>query len=240
MEPITSQPTNQFGFGGDNKCEGHVNGLHMLSNVSEVKFKQQRPKCLELFGCWEYNNKYNVLGQSGETLLSAKEQSECIQRAFCANARAFSMPLMNPQTGEEVIRFERPLKLCSCCFPCCYPSQMQVLYVYEGSRYLGKAIQYPTCFLPHIEVWDEKDNKLYDVNGPCLVCCSDTEYPISDSGGNEVGAITWLWNGCAKQAFTDSDSFGVRFPSGANLQQRALTLGATMLLDFIYFEKQDN
>ena len=50
-----------------------------------------------VFGCWEYNNKYNVLGQSGETLLSAKEQSECIQRAFCANARAFSMPLMNPQ-----------------------------------------------------------------------------------------------------------------------------------------------
>ena len=50
--------------------------------------------------------------------------------------------------------------------------------MYEGSRYLGKTIQYPTCFLPHIEVWDEKDNKLYDVNGPCLVCCSDTEYPV--------------------------------------------------------------
>ena len=50
-----------------------------------------------VFGCWEYNNKYNVLDQNGETLLSAKEQSECIQRAFCANARAFSMPLMNPQ-----------------------------------------------------------------------------------------------------------------------------------------------
>ena len=57
---------------------------------------------------------------------------------------------------------------------------LQVLYVYEGSRYLGKAIQYPTCFLPHIEVWDEKDNKLYDVNGPCLVCCSDTEYPVKN------------------------------------------------------------
>ena len=53
---------------------------------------------------------------------------------------------------------------------------------------------------------------------------------ISNSGGVDVGAITWLWNGCAKQAFTDSDSFGVRFPAGANLQQRALVLGATMLL----------
>ena len=55
-------------------------------------------------------------------------------------------------------------------------------------------------------------------------------FKITNSGGHEVGAITWLWNGCAKQAFTDSDSFGVRFPTGATLQQRALVLGATMLL----------
>ena len=26
MEPITSQPTNEIGFGGENKTEGHVNG----------------------------------------------------------------------------------------------------------------------------------------------------------------------------------------------------------------------
>ena len=61
------------------------------------------------------------------------------------------------------------------------------------------------------------------------------EFQISNSGGVDVGAITWLWNGCAKQAFTDSDSFGVRFPTGANLQQRALVLGATMLLVSIFF-----
>jgi len=242
MDPITSQPTNNFGFQGEHKSsEGYVHGLQMLSNVSEVKFKQQRPKCLELFGCWEYNNRYNVLSENGDVLLSAKEESECWQRAFCANGRAFNMPLINPQSGETVIRFERPLKLCSCCFDCCYPTHMQVIYVYgEGDKYLGKAIQYPTCFLPHLEIWDNNEQKLFDVNGPCCVCCSDTEYPISNTGGVDVGAITWLWNGCAKQAFTDSDSFGVRFPAGSSLQTRALVLGATMLLDFIYFEKQDN
>ena len=61
------------------------------------------------------------------------------------------------------------------------------------------------------------------------------EFQISNSGGVDVGAITWIWNGCAKQAFTDSDSFGVRFPTGANLQQRALVLGATMLLVSIHY-----
>ena len=48
----------------------------------------------------------------------------------------------------------------------------------EGDKYLGKAIQYPTCFLPHLEIWDDKEQKLFDVNGPCCVCCSDTEYPV--------------------------------------------------------------
>ena len=65
--------------------------------------------------------------------------------------------------------------------------------MYEGSRYLGKAIQYPTCFLPHIEVWDEKDNKLYDVNGPCLVCCSDTEYPVKNISIKNISVrLVWI------------------------------------------------
>ena len=52
-----------------------------------------------VFGCWEYNNRYNVLDQNGTILLSAKEQSECYYRAFCNNIRPFSMPLINPQVS---------------------------------------------------------------------------------------------------------------------------------------------
>ena len=55
----------------------------------------------------------------------------------------------------------------------------QILHVYaEGDKYLGRTIQHPTWCLPHLEVWDDKENQLYDVNGPCCVCCSDTEYPV--------------------------------------------------------------
>ena len=53
---------------------------------------------------------------------------------------------------------------------------------------------------------------------------------VSNASGVEVGAVTWLWNGCAKQAFTDSDSFRVSFPADANVAHRALLLAATMLL----------
>ena len=30
MQPITSQPTNEIGFGGENKTEGHVNGKKLF------------------------------------------------------------------------------------------------------------------------------------------------------------------------------------------------------------------
>ena len=53
----------------------------------------------------------------------------------------------------------------------------------------------------------------------------------------DVGAITWQWNGCVKQTFTDSDSFGITFPTEANLKQRSLILGATMLLVSIILDK---
>ena len=50
-------------------------------------------------GCWEYNNRYNLLDQNGAIVLSAKEQSHCMQRAFFNNIRAFSMPLVNPEVS---------------------------------------------------------------------------------------------------------------------------------------------
>ena len=30
MQPITLQPTNEIGFGGENKTEGHVNGKKLF------------------------------------------------------------------------------------------------------------------------------------------------------------------------------------------------------------------
>ncbi len=45
----------------------------------------------------------------------------------------------------------------------------QVLMVYSGPNYLGKIVEYPTWWNKKLEVWNSKEEKVFDVKGPCLV-----------------------------------------------------------------------
>ena len=40
--------------------------------------------------------------------------------------------------------------------------------------------------------------------------------------------------------FTDADNFGINFPIDLDVKVKATLLGATFLIDFMYFEKQNN
>ena len=39
-----------------------------------------------------------------------------------------------------------------------------------------------------------------------------------------------------KESFTDADNFGITFPKGIDLSQKAVLLGAVFLIDFVHFE----
>ena len=52
----------------------------------------------------------------------------------------------------------------------------------------------------------------------------------------KVGNITKKWSGLLKETFTDSDNFGITFPSDANTNQKSILLGAVFLIDFVHFE----
>ena len=40
-----------------------------------------------------------------------------------------------------------------------------------------------------------------------------------------------------KETLTDSDNFGITFPSDADTNQKSILLGAVFLIDFVHFEK---
>ena len=75
--------------------------------------------------CWEYQNKYDVADENGEQTFFLKEESSCLMRACCANARELEVS-MQDMNGKELLRFDRPLKCMEC--PCdgCYPNWTQV------------------------------------------------------------------------------------------------------------------
>ena len=58
--------------------------------------------------------------------------------------------------------------------------------------------------------------------------------------GQKVGSITKQWSGFAKEAFTDADNFGISFPLDLDVKAKATMLGALMLIDFLFFEENQN
>ena len=49
-----------------------------------------------------------------------------------------------------------------------------------------------------------------------------------------IGKITKQWSGCVKEAFTDSDNFGIQFPLDLEVKMKAVTLGACFLIVSVF------
>ena len=139
--PITDQPS---GFTVPNKNPDNLAGLEVLGQMSELMIKQRHPGCLEckiltfvfwrvefwrfdfsVLECWEYQNKYDVFDQQGGNIFFLKEESGCLDRCCCANARALEVSFQDLQ-GNELLRFDRPLRCMEMPCDCCYPNWTQV------------------------------------------------------------------------------------------------------------------
>lgn len=61
-------------------------------------------------------------------------------------------------------------------------------------------------------------------------------FKIFDSNNEEVGSIEKVWSSCVKEIFSNADNFIAYFPAKSTWKQKALLLGATLMIDFRYFE----
>ena len=75
--------------------------------------------------CWEYVNKYDVWDQDGNAVFFLKEESDCFMRMCCANGRALQVSFQDLQ-GQELLKFDRPLRCMECPCDSCYPNYTQV------------------------------------------------------------------------------------------------------------------
>ncbi|KAG8228514.1 hypothetical protein J437_LFUL008970 [Ladona fulva] len=63
---------------------------------------------------------------------------------------------------------------------------------------------------------------------------------MSKDGSTQVGKISKQWSGLVREAFTDSDYFGITFPLDLDVRMKAVMLGACFLIDAMFFEKAGN
>ncbi|PWS21442.1 hypothetical protein DKP78_23550 [Enterococcus faecium] len=52
----------------------------------------------------------------------------------------------------------------------------------------------------------------------------------------QVGMISKQWTGLVREAFTDADNFGIKFPLDLDVKIKAILLGGCFLIDFMFFE----
>jgi len=212
-------------------------GLQYLSQVDQLLVKQ-KVEILEAFTGFETANKYKVLNSVGQEVYKAKEDTDCCTRQCCGPARPFDMNITD-NTGIEVIHLNRPLRCQACCFPCC----LQELEVSSPpGSIIGTVEQQWSILYPRFVIKDESGSPILKIEGPLCPCscCGDVDFSVVTMDGQEVGKITKQWSGLVREAFSDADNFGISFPLDLDVKVKATLLGALFLIDFMYFEQQQN
>lgn len=141
---------------------------------------------------------------------------------------------------REVIHLSRPLRCQCCCCPCCL---QEIEIQSPPGTVIGYVEQKWTWWKAKLEIQDAQRQPIMVVNGPCCPCScgSDVEFPLNSlDGSSEIGMISKQWTGLAREMFTDAENFGVRFPLDLDVKYKAILMGATFLIDFMFFEHSNN
>ncbi|XP_030372989.1 phospholipid scramblase 1-like [Scaptodrosophila lebanonensis] len=211
-------------------------GLEYLSSVNQLLIKQN-VELLEAFTGSETNNKYAIKNVLGQDVYMAFEDTACCTRMCWGLARPFDIKIVD-NFQREVIHLSRALA-CKSCFPCCLES---VEVTAPPGTKIGSIEQEWTLCSHSFKVKDHLGDTVLRIEGPfcTMSICGNVDFDIVSLAGNKVGKISKQWSGLARELFTDADFFGITFPLDLDARIKAVLLGATFLIDFMFFENNNN
>ncbi|XP_017133716.1 phospholipid scramblase 2-like isoform X2 [Drosophila elegans] len=239
--PIVTQPGIGTGMArgeltGDwkNVIPSSTSGLEYLQIIDQLLVKQ-KVEFFEAFTGFETNNRYSIQNALGQKVFYAVEDTNCCTRNCCPE-RPFHIKVFDNYLKEEVIHLHRSLGCSSVCFPCC-------LHSIEISAPPGNVIgsiqeEWSVC-RPSFRILNRSGDLVLRIEGPmcfCSVCCN-VDFNVVDLDGENVGRISKQWSGLGREFLTDADMFGITFPKNMDVDLKAVLLGATFLIDFMFFEK---
>uniref|UniRef100_F7IKX5 Phospholipid scramblase n=1 Tax=Callithrix jacchus TaxID=9483 RepID=F7IKX5_CALJA len=214
-------------------------GLEYLSQIDTILIHQQIEP-VEVLLRFESNNKYEIKNSFGQRIYFAAEDSHFCSRNCCGPSRSFTLRITD-NLCREVITLERPLRCNSCCCPCCLqeieiqaPPGVPIGYVTQN--------WYP--YLKKFTIQNQKGEDVLKMSGPCIMCSccgGDVDFEITSLDEQiVVGRISKHWTGILREAFTDTDNFGIHFPRDLDVKMKAVLIGACFLIDYMFFERTRN
>ncbi|EDV96944.1 phospholipid scramblase 2 isoform X1 [Drosophila grimshawi] len=212
-------------------------GLEYLTSIDQLLVKQ-KVELLEAFTGFETNNKFSIKNALGQKVYYAVEDTDCCTRNMCGPARPFDMKIFD-NFQQEVIHVHRPLACSACCFPCCLQT-MEVTA--PPGNVIGSIEQEWSICSPSFRILNHIGDTVLRIEGPMCTfsMCGDVEFNVVSLTGEKVGKISKQWSGLAREIFTDADFFGLTFPMDLDVRMKAVLLGATFLIDAMFFEKSGN
>ncbi len=201
----------------------------MIDQLPEVGalYVRQRRELAELIG-FETRNTYAIQDESGRDLGFAAEQQKGVLgfllRQMLGHWRSFQITIFDT-SRRAVLYAVHPFRF--------FFQRLEIAGA--DGRALGALQQRFAIFAKKFDVEDASGRIVMTVRSPFWRFWT---FPF-EKAGRTVAVVEKRWTGLLAEAFTDKDTFRVRFDDPAlSPAERALVLGAALFVDLLYFERK--
>uniref|UniRef100_A0A671QBJ7 Phospholipid scramblase n=1 Tax=Sinocyclocheilus anshuiensis TaxID=1608454 RepID=A0A671QBJ7_9TELE len=166
----------------------------------------------------ESNNKYEIRNSMGQNVFYAVEENDCLTRQCCGPLRSFTIRVLD-NFGQEIITV------------ICLDGKKLEIQAPPGNT-VGYVLQQWHPFLPKFTIENEHREPVLKLQGPFCgwSCLPDVDFEILTMDEVSIGKISKQWTGLLREAFTDSDNFGIQFPMDLDVRMKAVMIGACFLI----------
>ncbi|XP_021361678.1 phospholipid scramblase 1-like [Mizuhopecten yessoensis] len=252
METVTGQPNNANPQ-GKKSLQGHgtdvtevkddfPQGLKELVKAKQVIIKQ----CLDVAEavlCWQRPCRYSLYNTEDDEdhFLYAQEVSACYLRQCLGAMRGFVMKFSNAEM-QDVMRLQRPLRCpCGICWWWCCCHQELAIESPPGNP-IGRIEENRMFCCPRYEIIDDSDRVVFHIEFSCCLCklCADVSIQIFGGRHSDepVAEITKACHGNSKDCCGTENNFILHYLTDLDVQDKILLLGASFLIDYNFFERQ--